>query len=249
MRSSSSGLYRGKDGQERLWFSATDIENMMEDELRRFNCFPAAGTPTVDVERFIQCLGVRMDQYADLDASVLGLTEFFSDQPPRILINRDLTGAIDNDETPPGIRGRWRATMAHEASHVVMHRILFEQKQNQQALFQTQGDIPAKQLMRCLKRSVLFRGGGSGDWREVQANMGMAELLMPQSIFRQIARNLIQQHSFAPDVLSIGSNAAGVLTGELAALFDVSKQAAGIRLESLGLLSAAQQNWLLHELQ
>jgi hypothetical protein len=126
---------------------------MMEDALRKADLYPSEETPAVNIEGFIQSLEVRMDQYAELDPTVLGLTEFYTDGPPKILINRDLTGAIDDDETPPGIRGRWRATMAHEASHVVMHRLLFAVNQNQQGLFQDDGLTDSKQLMRCFEEA------------------------------------------------------------------------------------------------
>jgi hypothetical protein len=86
---------------------------MMEAELLRLHLFPTEDRPAVDLERFIQGLEVRMDQHSKLDPSVLGMTEFYTDGPPKIFISSDLTNAIDDDETPPGIRGRWRATMAH----------------------------------------------------------------------------------------------------------------------------------------
>jgi hypothetical protein len=220
---------------------------MMEDALRKSDSFPAQDNPIVDIERFIQSLQVRMDQYAQLDDDVLGLTEFYEDKPPKIFINRDLTGAIDDDDTPPGIRGRWRATMAHEASHVMMHRALFEVNSQQQGLFPTEPEGGARQLLRCLKKNVLFRGGGAGDWREVQANMGMAALLMPQSLFRQLAIKIADERQISTDRLNIGSAPAARLSAEMGVLFDVSKQAAGIRLETLGFASPARQAWLGQE--
>ncbi len=244
MSSGRSGLYRRRDGKERLWLSAADIEMMMEEELRKSDVFPTDEQPVVDIERFIQDLGVRMDQYANLDPTVLGLTEFYADAPPKIFINRDLTGAIDDDDTPPGIRGRWRATMAHEAGHVVIHRRLFEVNQDQETLFQMEEQAEPRRLMRCLKKNVLFRGGTS-DWREVQANMCMAALLMPRSLFRRLTDNVATQRGLAAEALRIGSATAAMLTAEMAALFDVSKQAAGIRLETLGILPLAGQPWLI----
>jgi hypothetical protein len=220
---------------------------MMEDALRKSGLFPTDEQPAVDIERFIQRLDVRMDQYAKLDANLLGLTEFYTDGPPTIFINRDLTGAIDDDETPPGIRGRWRATIAHEGSHVVIHRVLFEVNKDQESLFQVTQPAEPQRLMRCLKKNVLFRGGGVNDWREVQANMGMAALLMPQILFRQLASKITAQHHLAAEALSIGSAAAALLAAEMATLFDVSRQAAGIRLETLGILSPVGQPWLIHQ--
>ena len=246
MRSGNSGFYRRRDGEEGLWLSPTDIEGMIEDALRRTALFPSCEQPAVDIERFIQRLEVRMDQHADLDPTVLGLTEFYTDEPPKIFINRDLTGAIDDDHTPPGIRGRWRATMAHESSHVVMHRVLFELNQGQESLFHMQDKPEPQRLMRCLKKNVLFRGGGTNNWREIQANMGMAALLMPQSLFRQLAGEVAERRGLAGDALNIGSVAAATLTAEMATLFMVSRQAAGIRLETLGILSPVGQARLIH---
>ena len=240
---SRSGIYRRRDGEERIWYEPGDIELMMEDELRKSGLFPPEERPIVDIERFVGSLGVRMDQYAELDSDVLGLTEFYSGAPPKIFINSDLTGAFDDDNTLPGIRGRWRITVAHEACHVVMHRILFELNASQEHLFQTSDDGP-KKLMRCLKKSVLLRGGTS-DWREVQANMGMAALLMPQSLFRDVARKVASRLCISPAALTSNSVPAAKLAAELATLFDVSKQAAGIRLETLHIVSRAGQPWLI----
>ncbi len=92
-RRGRSGLYRARDGTERLWYSPADIENMMEDALRRADLLPSIENPPVEIEQFIQSLKVRMDQYAELDQSVLGLTEFYTNRPAKIMINRDLTGA------------------------------------------------------------------------------------------------------------------------------------------------------------
>ena len=39
MRSRRSGLYRRRDGEERLWYSPEDIEFMMEDTLRKLGYF------------------------------------------------------------------------------------------------------------------------------------------------------------------------------------------------------------------
>jgi hypothetical protein len=241
-----SGLYRRQDGEERLWYQPADIERMTEDALRSSNLLPSHDKPAVDIERLIQALGVRMDQYAELESEVLGLTEFYKGAPPKIFINRDLTGAIDDDDTTPGIRGRWRATMAHEACHVLMHRILFELNDSQAQLFANDGGHEPKQLMRCLKRNVLFRGRTT-DWREVQANMGMAALLMPQSLFRDVAMRTMSRLQLPLFGLIAGSADVVKLVVELAGLFDVSKQATGIRLETMGLVARAGQPWLVGE--
>ena len=105
---------------------------------------------------------------------------------PKVSINKDLTGAaLDDDETQPGILGRWRATVAHEATHVMVHRCLFNLNEDQRSLFAEleAAEPEVKHLQRCMKRDVLFRGSGTSDWREIQANMGMGALLMPRALF------------------------------------------------------------------
>jgi len=237
-----SGFYRNRrDGSERLWFKPEDIEAMMEGELRKAGLYPSVEEPVVDVERFIaRHLKAQLDQYGELEEGVLGQTEFYPGESPKIVINRNLTGAIDDDATPAGILGRWRATLAHEASHVVMHRVLFEIDERQQGLFNVEPAADPVRLMRCDKKNVLFRGGGS-DWREVQANMGMAALLMPQAVFRAIAQATLDELGGRLDELVAGSAVTRSVIDTVAGRFAVSKQAAGIRLETLGFLSVRGQ--------
>jgi Zn-dependent peptidase ImmA (M78 family) len=98
--------------------------------------------------------------------------------------------------------------------------------------------------MRCLHRdispamedwnSVLRRS----NWREVQANRGMAALLMPRRLFRRLALREMRQ-------LGVGTLAIAeapeveTLVSALADALRVSKQAARIRLNTEGLVSAS----------
>jgi hypothetical protein len=236
----ASGFYRRKDGTERLWLSDPEIETTTDQALRNAGLFPNEQQMVVDIERFIQELGVRMDQHARLQSSILGMTEFFANGPPRISVNRDLTGAMDDDQTALGIRGRWRATVAHEGAHVLLHRALFEVDQNQAKLFNLEERREPERLMRCLKRNVLFRGTVS-DWREVQANKAMAALLMPQTVFRATAANAIERLALDSADLVAGSKVAGILATTMSEAFEVSRQAAGIRLQTLQILSPTGQ--------
>ena len=237
--------YRGSDGLRRLWFELDEIESMMENELQRAELLPTGDNPVVNVEAFIERhLCAHLDHYAELEAAVLALTEFRSGMSPKVLVNRDLTGAaIDEGESAPGILGRWRATLAHEASHVLMHQILFEGDENQGHLFEAASNTEVPRLMRCLKKNVLYRDGGS-DWREVQANRGMAALLMPQSVFVAVARDRMQSQRRGLERIDQDSDEARALTTTMASAFAVSRQAASIRLRTLGVVSRAGQRSL-----
>jgi IrrE N-terminal-like domain len=231
---------RGRDGRDRLWFADGEIDKVMEAELRRASMLPSPTSPAVDLDRFIEKhLKARLDPYADLETTVLGVTEFFQDDPPKVCINAKLTGsALDEDETQPGILGRYRATLAHEAAHVVLHRCLFEFAVGNLDLFAGGQPAAAKTtLQRCLKRDASFRP--VTDWREYQANEGMAGLLMPRTVFLQVARDLITRvfpgHAELPD----GQDRR--IVNPLAEAFQASKQAVSIRLSTLKLVGRGQE--------
>jgi hypothetical protein len=222
--------YASAGGEKRLWFDASEIEQMMEDELRRGGLMPAESNCIVDLEALLEShLRVAsFDQYSELPYDVLGLTEFHPRRAPTVKINKDLTGIIDGDWIPPGVEGRWRATVAHEAAHVILHRLLFDEPLNQGSLFAADAASQAKPaLQRCLKRDLRHRAGNY-DWREVQANRGMAALLMPRKLFTRVARKVL---------IGNGSQEIRDASRVLAARFGVSGQAATIRLNTLGLVT------------
>jgi IrrE N-terminal-like domain len=211
----------------------------MEDELRKADLLPSAANPSVQVERFLEAhLGAELDQYAELNPDVLGVTEFRPGRPPRVLVNKDVTGsAMDADWVAPGIEGRWRATLAHEGAHILLHRALFELNADQGSLFGPDASTPdAQHLMRCLKREVAFAARVS-DWREVQANRAMAALLMPRAIFLPVAKAEIRGRASTGGRLVAGSPAILEVAQGLAERFAVSRQAAMIRLTTLGFVA------------
>jgi hypothetical protein len=214
--------YRASDGTQQLWLKDSVLEEIAESELQRAGLMPKNAQP-VDIEFFIEHhLGAILDAGADLDFGVLGLTELRAGAKPRVLISRDLTDAAVSIDEYSGTLGRWRATLAHEAAHVLLHGFLFELNLEQERMFD---DEPAQnaRLFRCLKREVGFTRGGQ-DPREVQANKGMAALLMPKTLFGATARAMLPTRS------------EDELVGDIARTFEVSRQASRIRLQTLGFL-------------
>ena len=222
------GEYRTADGKQSIWYDDAEIEDMMEAELRRASLMPTVEAPAVDIESFIDShLRTPLDQYADLPSDVLGLTDFRPGQRPSIRINKSLTGAMDDDGFP-GVTGRWRATLAHEAGHVLLHRILYEFDSNQPRLFPDDIHPDSGQtLHRCLKRDVAYRPNASGPL-EVQANKAMAALLMPRSVFTRVAKGT--------GVRTADPTQVDAITRNLAQRFEVSRQATIIRLKTLGFI-------------
>jgi hypothetical protein len=217
-------FYRGQDGSQQVFIREGELEELTETELGRAMQVATESDPIVDIERFVEHhLGAELDLGADLEAGVLGLTELRVGQPARVLVSRDLSDSAFAEEPGSGVLGRWRATVAHEAIHVMLHRLLFELNADQGTLFDDDGAAPTS-LMRCLKRDVGF-GIRSRDPREWQANKGMAALLMPRTYFAQLARR--GKHA---------GRTESDLVAWLATTFAVSRQAAGIRLSTLGFI-------------
>ena len=229
-----------------MWIEPAEIEARTEAELVKAGLMPTIDAPVVDVEAFVeQHLGAQFDQYASLPADVLGQTDFRVGAPPLVMVNADLTGAaIDDDESPLGLKGRWRATVAHEACHVLFHRCLFNLNPQQGSLFgeEEESQEPAQRLQRCLKRDVVHGRMGS-DWREVQANMGMAALLMPKSLFALACQKELSQ--IGSERVLEDTPQADALAARLARAFQVSRQAAMIRLKTLEVLAVRGQNYLV----
>jgi hypothetical protein len=235
-----------KTGTERLWIEPDEIEARTEAELVKTGLMPTTEAPAVDVEAFVeQHLGAQFDQYASLPPDVLGQTDFRVGARPLVMVNADLTGAaLDDDDSPLGLKGRWRATVAHEGCHVLFHRCLFNLSPEQGSLFGEDDDPhePPQRLQRCLKRDVVYGRKGS-DWREVQANMGMAALLMPRPLFVAFCQKELLR--LGKDRAFTDTPEAEAIAGQVAKAFQVSRQAAMIRLKTLQVLAAVGQEYLV----
>jgi hypothetical protein len=223
---------RDLNGQpRRLWMEDGEIESITLHALQKAGLQPTRAQPVADLEALAEIhLDLRVDYNADLPASVLGVTEIRADGSLKISINRDLTASFEAEGAGLGDRGRWRATLAHELAHVLFHRELFPANANQVSLLDS---LHTAEPIRCYKKAVNFHSAGD-DWREFQANRGMAALLMPRALFVS-----------AFDEIRRGDDPVGcvpsLIIEELAERFEVSRQAARIRAEHLRLFTGAAQ--------
>lgn len=237
--------YYGPEGDQRIWYESDEIEAIAEDELRRAGLMPSPDDPVTDLERLIEGhLKAQLDQYAQLPEGVLGVTQFDVRRSPLVSISSALTEAAEEDPPRPGQVGRWRATLAHEASHIFLHRYLFDPDMAPLTNRPPDPTVAGTAVMRCLHRDVndvstqdWGRISRRRDWREVQANRGMAALLMPARTFKDVAFDQITKLGL--NSLSSGPASADTLAAAIADVFQVSKQAALIRLGTLHVAQAS----------
>ena len=227
--------YQNKgDGRERLWVDEEEFDAITEHELRSASLYPTADWPTVDIERFIQRhMKAVLDQHADLGDGIGGAIEF-GPARMKIFISRRLTEMADEASCPPGVRGRWRATMAHEATHGLLHRRVYETSAAQMSLFETteEDEQDRVQTIKCFDSDIGF-DIGAYDWREYQANRGMAALLMPRQVFLEVAKTEISRLASHGQPIWPGTGSHSALVRRLSAKFEVSQHAASIRLKAL----------------
>lgn len=223
-------LISSADGRRRIWYRADEIERVCARALLSAGLWPEGPRSDVDIEALVENhLGALVDYGVDLPAEVLGYTEFGATR--KIAVNRALTDAATRDDSTGAAIGRWRATIAHEAAHVLLHAQLFDRSVG------TPGR-PNERPIRCPRRSLEAPEPRS-DWREVQANMGMASLLMPRELFDREATTAFEVRGrYIPPVSANIAWVESVVT-VLADRFLVSRQAARIRLAVLGYIDGA----------
>jgi hypothetical protein len=207
---------------ERIWLETHEIEAITDGALRSAGLFPGEPAGPVAIEAFLEVhLGAHVDYGEDLPSSILGYTQFGS--PPRVVVNRALTDLALAPQAPLGLRGRWRATLAHEAGHILLHEGL---------------GMPFDRTPSLSSEAVSGSPAlGESDWREVQANMAMAALLMPRGPFLVAARRALERSRvFLP--LGFDALATERLVTILAHQLETSGEATRWRLRNLGWVSA-----------
>ncbi len=179
---------------------------------------------TVIIEREVETL----DQYADLTGfgpKVEGITYFQPGRRPRVAISQNLS-LDDNRAT------RLRTTLAHEYGHVHFHAYLWESEPPGPDLLKSN---PRASMQVCYRDTML--DAAMSDWMEWQAGYVCGAILMPASRLRQLAGEFLEekQHfgAMAPDDSRVPE-----LIERVRGRFDVSGDAARIRLLKLGVLGA-----------
>lgn len=234
----------------------SDIEEIAELYLGDFNSQILEEPMPTPIEEFLEnYLHLEMD-YADItpDGSVLGLTAFDNGlltvydsehNKDRDIYVKKGTVIIDNSLLVEEQEGRCRFTCGHEGGHWICHREMFKSNENQLNIFDMLNSRKAKSI-KCLKRNFenysfkrTFKT--DNDWMEWHANYMSSCLLMPKKTFKIAAHNIFKETGIYNDYIVLGQDfeideLADEVPREISKVFDVSMQAASIRLKQLRLI-------------
>lgn len=232
--------------------SKNDIDIIGERFVEDF-CPDAIKNPmAIDIDGFAQdYLGLKQDfQYLSHNGVYLGMMIFNDTNKVPIydpttkraeyVSEKARTIIIDNGLLDDGQERRYRFTMGHEVAHDIFHSGYYGYNPNQTSLF----DEEIAPMVQCRIESTKLTDkqktqGTDSDWMEWQANRFSSAILMPASMVRQLIASHPEEHS-----------AFGAACWVMAVLhtFNVSAQAAEIRLRDLGLISDFSKHDVENEL-
>jgi Zn-dependent peptidase ImmA (M78 family) len=171
----------------------------------------------------------HLDLYADLSnegQDIEGVTDFFPDKKPAVRIAEDLS--LQNWR-----ENRLRTTLMHEYGHVKLHAFLWDF--NRPRLFV---DSELARGPRCRRETIL--NALKTDWMEWQAGYASGSLLMPITNLRGLVGAALRDWGLYK-YLPADSDEAQVLIKRTVEMFNVSSEAARVRLSQLGYLSKLAQ--------
>lgn len=192
-------------------------------------CFPIS---TDELSLLIELEGADLDSCVDLSRygdDVEGVTAFYADREPDVMISDRLA----NDSRR---ENRLRTTLAHEFGHVHFHRHLWAEKLATGDLF-ARGEDDNKAI--CKRDTMLY--ARHTDWMEWQAGYVSGAILMPVSAVRQLVDEYCMPQGIHGQV-EIDSDHGRILIHSVKDEFQVSEEAARVRLQALKLLSGSAQH-------
>ncbi|MGI8838830.1 MAG: ImmA/IrrE family metallo-endopeptidase [Pyrinomonadaceae bacterium] len=173
---------------------------------------------TDDLTIMLEKEGVDLDLYADFpdEEDVEGVAEFVPNERTRVKISRRISEA-------PNMVNRLRTTITHEHFHVKFHSLLFSASNGPRRLATL-----CQQKAVCKRQTVL--NAGKNDWMEWQAGYGCAAILMPVRALTAQVKSFLLSNGILRTPIETDSVEGRMLIQKVMAKFQVSRQAATIRL-------------------
>lgn len=206
-----------------------ECENIIAGFLKERHGAAKYPVSTDDLTVLIERDSESLDQFADLSGygrNVEGLTHFQPGRKPCVRISASLAGD-DNRQN------RLRTTLAHEYGHVRFHAYLWDLEPPGPDLLKSN---PNASMQICYRDNIL--DAAQTDWMEWQAGYVCGALLMPASQVRELARAYLESHGLFGVVGQRDSHGLALIESARTG-FEVSADAARIRLLKLGILGAA----------
>ena len=203
----------------------------------------------LDIDYFISdCLYItQIYRYLSYNAAVLGMMAFGDVEVPCLdsmfnpgkLAVAEGTMLVDSSLMGHESLPRNRFTKAHEVSHWILHRCYHSPDHKDYDL-----RTAKTRYIACRKDAIERPRYGSykvwteNDWEEWQADRLGASLLMPRDTFTEAAHDAFRHNDVRHGYLVKGQNMASYIGAveEISGKFVVSKKAAEIRLQQLGML-------------
>jgi hypothetical protein len=206
-----------------------ECENLVCDFLRSRHQSVRYPISTDDLTVLLESLADDLDLYADLsqeEGEVEGVTDFFRGGRPKVRISNRLS-------SDPRLINRFRTTLTHELGHVKFHAFMFNGPS-------TASLFPAEspELSNKCKRANMLQASQT-DWMEWQAGFTCGAFLIPASALRETIRRFMEERNAAIARFAVGSEEGESLISAVADQFQVSRDAARVRLLQKGALAAS----------
>ncbi len=192
--------------------------------------------PTDDLAVLLERDAADLDLYADLsgeERQVEGVTDFFPGEKPRVRIAKELSEQGYREH-------RLRTTLTHEYAHVRFHSPLYDAG-SPLPMFPELAVHPSP---RCRRDTII--GADAHDWLEWQAGYASGAYLMPLTHLQKVVGGTFVALGLYGSA-AVGSRQAHMLIARVASAFQVSQDAARVRLQQLGYLASGNRGQNLLE--
>jgi Zn-dependent peptidase ImmA (M78 family) len=208
--------------KERPYWEAYELDEKCEQTitefLRRRYGFDRIPVPTEALTEIIERDAAELDlkpNLSDDQYEVFGYTQFERGRKPRVIVARELWERRYRNN-------RLRMVLGHEYGHVLLHTWFYDKYG------------PTSGPQRCHWQDLLPTERVV-DWAEWHAGYAGGAFLMPETFLRRAVMAFFRERSERPPARR-GSADASALSERIALTFDVSVEAATVRLSQRGFL-------------
>lgn len=230
--------------------SRKEIDAIGENLISDFNPAAMQRPQEIDIDFFVQdYLGAEQDfQYLSHCGVYLGMTVFNdTDKVPvydpvknraEYISARANTVIIDQTLLEENQGHRYRFTMGHEASHIFLHTPYFAYDPYQITLMDLMGGGKEPAMIQCRVDTKKMNCEQQAiwtdkEWMEWQANALSSAILMPKAMVFEVVRDMRNRPGFHQKT---ETQRCYIEADTVSQVFNVSFQAATIRLKELGII-------------